>query len=100
MIKTFELFNSGTCAWDEGYSFSFRPEYSSSPDGAVLGYFGKDEFILSTSQIKPGQTGVFKINFTVPNKTGEYTWSWKLKDDAGALFGSLVYMKFTVVEVE
>jgi hypothetical protein len=98
LIKTFELLNTGTCSWDEGYSFSFRPEYSSSPEGAVLGYFGKDQFILSTSQIKPGQTGVFKINFTVPKKLGEYVWAWKLKDDAGNLFGSLVFMKFTSEE--
>lgn len=98
MIKTFEILNTGTCTWDEGYSFSFRPEYSSSPEGAVIGYFGKDEFILGTSPIKPGQTGVFKINFTVPKKLGEYVWAWKLKDDAGGLFGSLVFMKFTSVE--
>lgn len=98
MVKTFELLNTGTCTWDEGYSFSFRPEYSTSPDGASIGYFGKDEFILGTSPIKPGQSGVFKINFTVPRKLGEYVWAWKLKDDAGALFGSLVFMKFTSVE--
>lgn len=98
LIKTFEILNTGTCAWDEGYSFSFRPEYSSSPEGAGIGYYGKDEIILAANQIKPGQTGVFKINFTVPRKTGEYVWAWKLKDDAGGLFGSLVYMKFTSVE--
>jgi len=98
LIKTFELLNTGTCTWDEGYSFSFRPEYSTSPEGAAIGYYGKDEFILSTSPIKPGQTGVFKINFTVPRKLGEYVWAWKLKDDAGGVFGSLVYMKFTSVE--
>lgn len=98
LVKTFEILNTGTCAWDEGYSFSFRPEYSSSPEGAGIGYYGKDEFLLSTNQIKPGQTGVFNIYFTVPRKTGEYIWAWKLKDDAGSLFGSLVYMKFTSVE--
>ena len=98
LIKTFELLNTGTCTWDEGYSFSFRPEYSTSPEGAGIGYYGKDEFILGTSPIKPGQSRAFKINFTVPRKTGEYVWAWKLKDDAGSLFGSLVFMKFTSVE--
>ena len=98
LIKTFEILTTGTCAWDEGYSFSFRPEYSSSPEGAGIGYYGKDEFLTASNQIKPGQTGVFKINFTVPRKTGAYVWAWKLKDDAGGLFGSLVFMKFTSVE--
>ncbi len=99
LIKTFELLNAGTCAWDEGYSFSFRPEYSSSPEGATLGYYGKDEFITGLTYFtKPGESRVFKINFTVPKKLGEYVWAWKLKDDAGNLFGSLVFMKFISVE--
>ena len=99
LIKTFELLNTGTCAWDEGYSFSFRPEYSTSPEGGGIGYYGKDEFITGLTYFtKPGESRVFKINFTVPRKLGEYVWAWKLKDDAGGLFGSLVFMKFISVE--
>jgi hypothetical protein len=99
MVKTFDLLNRGSCVWDEGYSFTFRKEYSTSPEGAVLGYFGKDYVIAKTDTFtKPGQTRTFSVSFTVPRKLGEYVWSFKLKDDAGNLFGSLVYMKFTSVE--
>ena len=99
IIKTWELLNQGTCTWDEGYSFSFRKEYSSSPEGAVLGYFNKDQFIAKTDPFtKPGQTRTFKIVFNVPRKVGEYVCAFKMKDDAGNLFGSLVFIKFTSVE--
>lgn len=99
IIKSWDIFNSGTCTWDEGYSFSFRPEFSSSPEGASIGYYGKDELIGKFGVFtKPGETRTLKIKFNVPNKLGEYTWAFKLKDDAGNLFGPLVFIKFISVE--
>lgn len=97
--KSWEFLNTGTCTWDEGYSFSFRPEYSSSPEGAAIGYYGKDEVISKTGVFtKPGEKRTFTVSLKAPSKTGEYIWSWKLKDDAGNLFGSLVFLKFISVE--
>ncbi len=97
--KSWTLLNNGTCAWDEGYSFSFRPEFSSSPEGASIGYFGKDEVIAKNGTFtKPGETRTFTVQLRAPTKIGQYVWSWKLKDDAGNLFGSLVFIKFTSVE--
>jgi hypothetical protein len=97
--KSWTLLNTGTCDWDEGYTFSFRPEWSTSPEGASIGYFGKDEVIPKNGEFtKPGQQRTFTVNLKSPNKLGEYVWSWRLKDDAGNLFGSLVFIKFTAVE--
>ena len=97
--KSWDLLNTGTCTWDEGYLFSFRPEYSTSPEGAGIGYYLKDEVIGKFGVFtKPGETRTFSVNLRAPRKTGDYLWSWKLKDDAGNLFGSLVYIKFTSVE--
>lgn len=97
--KSFEFLNTGTCAWDEGYSFSFRPEFSTSPEGAAIGYYGKDEVLIKNSVFtKPGESRTFTVNLKAPNKKGEYKWTWKLKDDAGNLFGSLVWVKFISVE--
>ena len=99
VTKSWDIYNSGTCAWDEGYSFTFRPECSTSPEGAPLGYYGKDMFITKLDTFtKPGQTRTFTITFHVPNKIGEYLWAFKLKDDAGNLFGPLVFTKFVSVE--
>ncbi|MDP1780065.1 MAG: NBR1-Ig-like domain-containing protein, partial [Anaerolineales bacterium] len=84
---------------DEGYSFSFRPEFSTSPEGAAIGYYGKDEVLIKNSIFtKPGESRTFTVNLKAPNKKGEYKWTWKLKDDAGNLFGSLVWVKFISVE--
>lgn len=97
--KSWDLLNTGTCTWDEGYSFSFRPEFSSSPEGASIGYYSKDEVLGKNSVFtKPGEKRTFTVNLKAPNKKGEYIWSWRLKDDAGILFGSLVFIKFTSVE--
>lgn len=97
--KSWDIYNSGTCTWDEGYSFTFRPEFSSSPEGAAIGYYGKDEVIGKNGVFtKPGETRTFTIKFKVPSKLGEYTWAFKLKDDAGNLFGPLVFVKFISVE--
>lgn len=97
--KSWDLLNTGTCVWDEGYSFSFRPEFSSSPDGASIGYYSKDEVIARNGTFtKPGETRTFIVQLRAPTKIGQYVWSWKLKDDAGNLFGSLVFIKFTSVE--
>ncbi len=99
LTKSWDFLNTGTCVWDEGYSFTFRKEYSTSPENAVLGYYGKDEFISKLDTFtKPGETRTFSIKFTVPRKLGDYVWAFKMKDDAGNLFGSLVFIKFKSVE--
>jgi len=100
VTKSWDLYNSGTCQWDEGYSFTFRPEYSYSPEGAsVLYYFNKDIVIGKNDPItKPGETRTFTITFKVPKKIGEYLWAFKMKDDGGNLFGPLVFTKFVSVE--
>ncbi|MDP1716400.1 MAG: NBR1-Ig-like domain-containing protein [Anaerolineales bacterium] len=97
--KSWEFLNTGTCTWDEGYSFSFRPEYSKTPEGASIGYYGKDPVITKNDVFtKPGEKLTVTVNLTAPKKIGEYIWYWRLKDDAGNLFGSLVFIKFTSVE--
>ncbi|MHB8777689.1 MAG: NBR1-Ig-like domain-containing protein [Anaerolineales bacterium] len=97
--KSWEFLNTGTCTWDEGYSFSFRPEFSTTPEGAPIGYYGKDPMINKNDVFtKPGQKLTVTVPFFAPKQTGEYKWTWKLKDDAGNLFGSLVWVKFISVE--
>jgi len=99
VTKSWDIYNSGTCAWDEGYSFTFRPEYSSSPEGASINYINKDIIIGKGDPVtKPGETRTFTITFKVPNKVGEYLFAFKMKDDGGNLFGPLVFTKFISVE--
>jgi hypothetical protein len=89
--KVWEFLNTGSCAWDEGYTFAFLPAYST-PD--FKGYdilFRKEEDFT-----KPGEGISFIIKLNAANAPGEYTGSWKLKDDGGNYFGSMVWVKYVV----
>lgn len=91
--KSFDIRNTGTCAWDEGYSFTFMPEISTP---GFVGY----SIVLPKNKpedyTKPDHTQNFVLNLTSPKTPGEYTAYWKLKDDAGNFFGPLVYLKIIV----
>lgn len=93
-VKSWEFLNTGTCAWDEGYSFVFIEEFSSGPKYALP----KDYTIPKTGTFtKPGGYGTFSVAMRAPKTPGEYTWYFKLRDDAGQFFGSLVWVKIVAV---
>lgn len=88
--KSWEFINTGTCAWDEGYAFAFIQEFSTAPLYTVP----KDYVIPRNGTFtKPGETRVFKVTLRVPKDPGEYIWYYKIKDDGGQYFGSLVWVK-------
>ena len=85
--KGWSIQNTGTCAWDEGYSFAYLKELSSpelNGDSIVLKKSAPDEY----TQPGYGQTYILKL--TAPKDPGEYKGYWKLKDDTGNYFGPLV----------
>ncbi|MBI5945043.1 MAG: hypothetical protein HY864_11790 [Chloroflexi bacterium] len=85
--KSWMILNSGTCTWDEGYSFTFLPELSTPGLGGysiVLKKNAPDEYT------KPQSTQTFVVKLTAPKAKGEYKGFWKLRDDAGNYFGPLV----------
>jgi hypothetical protein len=90
--KSWQLQNTGTCAWDEGYSFFYLSDLSS-PE--LKGY----SITLSKrkpEEFTPAQEGstvysqTWVVKLEAPDKPGEYKGYWKMKDDAGNLFGPLV----------
>jgi hypothetical protein len=90
-VKGWELKNTGTCDWDEGYAFAFQPDLSSS---AIQGY---DIVIKSSDDVtKPGHSQSFVIKLTAPSTAGEYKGYWKLKTGSGVSFGPLVYFDIVV----
>lgn len=92
--KSWEFINTGTCTWDEGYSFVFIEEFSSGP----LFVLPKTYTIPKEGPFtKPGEYRTFSVAMKAPNKTGEYIWYFKLRDDAGQFFGSLVWVKIIAV---
>lgn len=90
-VKAWELKNTGTCNWDEGYAFAFQPDLSSS---AIEGY---DIVIKSSDDVtKPGHSQSFVVKLTAPGTPGEYKGYWKLKTGSGVSFGPLVYFDIVV----
>ncbi|MCX6057215.1 MAG: NBR1-Ig-like domain-containing protein [Chloroflexi bacterium] len=91
--KSWDIRNTGTCPWDEGFSFTFMTALS------TPGFNGYD-IVISKSKpqdfTKPDRTQNFVLKLTAPNKAGDYIGYWKLKDDAGNFFGPLVWVKITV----
>lgn len=89
--KAFEFLNTGTCAWDEGYAFVFQPAYSTE------GFKGYDILFRKEEDFTEPQKGItFILKLTATNVPGEHIGSWKLRDDAGNYFGSLVYVKYLI----
>ena len=89
--KAWQLQNSGTCNWDEGYVFTFRPELSSSE---IKGY---DVAINNSDEVtKPNHSQTFVVKLTAPSAAGEYKGYWQLKTDSGSFFGPIVFLDIVV----
>ena len=89
--KAFGFVNTGSCAWDEGYAFVFQPAYS------TPGFKGYDIVFRKAEDFTAPQKGItFIIKLNASNVPGEHIGSWKLRDDGGNYFGSLVYVKYVI----
>jgi hypothetical protein len=89
--KHFDFKNVGTCTWDEGYTFVFQPTYST-PDfkGYDIRIRKEDDFI------KPQGIVSFVIKLRASSTPGEHIGVWKLRDDGGNYFGSMVWVKYVI----
>ena len=89
--KAFEFLNKGTCTWDEGYVFAFLADFS------TPGFKGYDILIKKPEDfVKPGEHETYILKLTTNNKPGTYQGTWKLKDDLGNLFGSMVHVRYII----
>lgn len=86
--KTWQLQNTGTCAWDQGYAFTFV-------DGDHMS--GADvTFKKSGDTTDPGHSQSFNIPLVAPSQAGEYKGYWQMQDDQGIAFGSRVWVDIVV----
>ena len=82
------LQNTGTCAWDENYSFAFKSGEQMS---------GEDVNIVNEDQFtQPGHSQAFVVHLQAPKAKGEYIGYWQMKSDTGEWFGSLVSIDIIV----
>ena len=77
--KSWTLYNSGTCTWDDGYVFTYL-------GGTLDGY---SVSIKNTSDfVKPGANTSFAVHLTASLQPTEYQDCWRMKDDKGYYFGT------------
>jgi len=76
-IKVWHIKNIGTCSWTPSYALVFT-------DGDRLG--GPSAVALS-GNVDPGETIEVGVTLTAPKKDGNYRGYWKLRNEAGVLFG-------------
>jgi hypothetical protein len=89
--KSFTYKNMGSCTWDEGYAFVFMPSFS------TPGFKGYDILIKKgENYTKPMGTITFVLKLRTSPVPGEHIGAWKLRDDAGNFFGSMVHIKYSI----
>ena len=71
--------NTGTCTWDQGYSWVFVSGDKMDCNNVVIGPDDKTT--------PPGHSNTFIVNCYAPGKHGEYKGFWSMKNDTGTLFG-------------
>jgi len=82
-VKIWQVRNTGNCTWDDGYSLVF---------------IGGDTAIdpvnfnikIEADFISPDESADFDIKLTAPLAEGKYQGTWRMKNDRGSFFGTLL----------
>lgn len=87
--KIWQFRNTGSCTWDEGYALVFI-----GGDTAIdpVNYEIKDK----KDFIGPGEDAEFDIPLTAPLTVGSYQGTWRMRNDQGVFFGTLLTVVFEV----
>lgn len=83
--KTWQLKNTGTCRWTEGYSIAF-----------ISGYSLDGQTTTIDKRVAAGKTANISISLTAPDVEGEFTGYWLLTDESGTGFGQLINVQIVV----
>jgi hypothetical protein len=83
--KTWKVKNSGTCAWDAGFKFSFVS--GDAMDGTT--------YSLPASVAAGAVTDV-SVSMTAPSKSGTVRGDWRMSTAGGQFFGDQLYVQVVV----
>jgi hypothetical protein len=80
--KTWKVGNTGSCAWEVGFKFSFV-------GGDAMG----GSTLTLSQAVQPGGTLELSVPMTAPtNKTGSIQGNWRMSTASGTPFGDEVYV--------
>jgi len=87
--KVWQFKNTGNCTWDDGYSLVFiAGDRKIDP----VNY----DITITADFISPGESAEFDIKLTAPLAEGLYEGHWRMRDDHGFYFGTILSVYFEV----
>lgn len=90
--KVWAIRNTGTCTWDDGYTLVYIA--GSKPDLDPYNF----EFKKSSDFVSSGQGINIGINLTAPCAVGKYEGHWRMRNDQGYYFGTILSVYIEVKE--
>lgn len=90
--KIWKIRNTGTCYWDDGYTLV----YIAGSDNNLDPY--NFEFKKSSDFVAPGDAINIGLNLTAPCAVGKYEGHWRMRNDKGYFFGTMLSVYVEVKE--
>jgi hypothetical protein len=83
--KTWRVRNSGSCAWEAGFTFRLT-------GGEAMG----GSSVALQNAVQPGAETNVSVELTAPGTPGTYRGNWRMSTAGGAYFGDEVYVLIVV----
>jgi hypothetical protein len=90
--KVWAIRNTGTCTWDEGYAFVYVGGSTPNLDPYTFEFRNSNDFVAGGEGINMG------INLTAPCTPGNYEGHWRMRNDQGFYFGTILSVYITVTD--
>ncbi len=90
--KIWAIRNTGTCIWDDGYTLVYIG--GSNPNLDPYNF----QFRRSSDFVPGGQVANIAINLTTPCTPGNYEGHWRMQNDRGYFFGTILSVYVEVQE--
>ena len=90
--KIWKIRNTGTCLWDDGYSLVYIGGSKPDLDPYNFNFQKSSDFVSSGEAINIG------INLTAPCTPDKYEGHWRMRNDQGYYFGTILSVYIEVKE--
>jgi len=90
--KVWKIRNTGTCLWDDGFTLVYVAGSTPNLDPYNFEFKKSSDFVASGEAVDIG------INLTTPCTPGKYEGHWRMRNDKGYYFGTLLSVYVEVQE--
>ena len=90
--KIWKIRNTGTCTWDEGYSLVYIGGSNPNLDPYNFDFKKSEDFVAGGAAIN------LPVNLTAPCTPGKYEGHWRMRNDQGYYFGTILSVYIEVKE--